>query len=303
MLPRRAALLAFPALLLGSLPQPSRSADPAPKRSGGIALEVRPADSDQIKIVFVAGSTPFKPGEHEYLAGCAALMGLLRQTPRVSPVLAVDWPEKPETLAGARAVVLFFDGGDKHALRDRSRRDQVRALADAGAGLVQLHQVADYPIDLGDEARRLMGAAWEKGYSQRAHWVSEFKVFPDHPAFRGVAPFTIDDGWLFKLRFVPGMKGVTPLLRTASPKAPVAREIGDEDIVSWAYERPGGGRSFTFTGGHLHRSLAEEGYRRFLVNGILWAAGVEVPPSGSPVGLDPGDLERYLDVGRSRKPE
>jgi len=64
--------------------------------------------------------------------------------------------------------------------------------------------------------------------------------------------------------------------------------------VALPYERSGGGRSFTFTGGHLHASLAEEGYRRFLVNGTLWTAGVDIPPSGSPVALAPGRLNEYL---------
>ena len=200
------------------------------------------------------------------LRAAVALADLLRQTPGVSPVLAVDWPEKPATLAGARAVVMFFDGGDKHPLLDSARLAQVQKLADAGAGLVALHQVVDIPVDRGDRMRGLFGAAWEKGFSQRAHWVADFKTFPDHPICRGVTPFKIDDGWLFKLRFVPELKGVTPLLRTVSSKTPVALQSGSEDVVSWAYERPGraGGRSFVFTGGHLHNSLADEGYRKFL---------------------------------------
>jgi hypothetical protein len=92
------------------------------------------------------------------------------------------------------------------------------------------------------------------------------------------------------------MKGVSPLLSTVSPKAKSAPENAAEPIVSWVYERPGGGRSFTFTGCHLHSSLAEEGYRRFLVNGILWTAGKELPPSGAPVGLDTAQLDRYLSA-------
>lgn len=92
-----------------------------------------------------------------------------------------------------------------------------------------------------------MGAAWEKGHSQRAHWVTEFKTFPDHAIFRGVTPFKIDDGWLYKLRFVPQMKGVTPLLSTTSPKAKAPKDAS-EAIVAWAFERAKGGRSFTFTG-------------------------------------------------------
>lgn len=254
---------------------------------------VSPAQQGKpVRIVLVAGSNFFKPGEHEYVAGCSVLADLLRQTPGVEPEVAVDWPKNAQTLASARSLVLFFDGGDKHGLRQGDRLEQVRKLADAGTGLVQLHQVIDYPKDLAEPARGWMGAAWEKGHGQRAHWVAQFDAFPDHPMFRGVTPFKIDDGWIYKLRFVPGMKGVTPLLRTASPKTPAT---GDDTIVAWAYERPGGGRSFSYAGGHLHSSLAEEGYRRFLVNGILWSAGVDIPSGGAPVRLSDAELNKYLD--------
>src|SRR5204862_525117 len=122
------------------------------------------------------------------------------------------------TFEGAKAVVLFMDGGDKHPFLQPEKLNQIQKLAAAGAGLVSFHQGVDVPKDLGDAARDLLGAAFEKGYSQRAHWIAEFKTFPDHPVCRGVTPFTIDDGWLYKLRFVPGMRGVSPLLRTISPK-------------------------------------------------------------------------------------
>lgn len=256
-------------------------------------VEQLPTDPTAAKIVLVAGSNHFKPGEHEYVAGCAVLMDMLRQTPGVAPVLALDWPKNPATFAGARAVVFFFDGGDKHAVLTGDRLAQVQKLIDSGVGLVQFHQVPDVPKDFGGRARAWAGAAWEKGYSQRAHWVAEFKVFPGHPIFRGVAPFAIDDGWLFKLRFTEDTAGVTPLLRTASPKSK-GKMTGTEDVVAWAFERPGGGRTFSFTGGHLHASLAQDGYRRFLVNGILWAANVEVPADGAKVQLDASDLPKYL---------
>lgn len=237
-----------------------------------------------VKVVLVAGSNAYKPGEHEYVAGCTVLADLLKQTPGVEPVIVKDWPTRPQTFAGAKAIVFFFDGGDKHAVLKGERVAEVQKLMDSGVGLVQLHQVPDMPKDLGDRARSWAGAAWEKGYSQRAHWVSEFRDFPEHPIFRGVTPFKIDDGWLYRLRFVDGMKGVTPLLRTADPKAK-AKQSSSDTIVAWAYERPGGGRSFSFTGAHLHASLREAGYRRFLVNGILWSAGHEVPTTGAPVEM------------------
>lgn len=243
------------------------------------------------KVVLVAGSNYFKPGEHEYVAGCNALADLLKQTPGVAPEVVRDWPE---TFAGAKAVVFFFDGGDKHHALKGDRAAEVQRLADAGVGLVLLHQGPDVPKDFGDRMRAWAGAAWEKGYSQRAHWVYEYKEFPDHPVFRGVTPFKIDDGYLYKLRFVEGKTGVTPLLRTPDPKAKAKQSEWDQ-VVAWAFERPGGGRSVSFTGAHLHASLAQEGYRRFLVNGILWAAGVEVPKAGAPVELKAGQLGSYLE--------
>lgn len=264
-------------------------------------VEQQPADAQAAKIVLIAGSNAFKPGEHEYVGGCAVLSDLLKQTPGVAPVLALDWPKKPETLRGARAVVFFFDGGDKHGVLQGDRLAQVQKLAASGVGIVQLHQAADYPKDLGERARTWAGAAWEKGFSQRAHWVATFQEFPDHPICRGVKPFTVDDGWLTKLRFVEGMKGVTPLLRTAAPKA-VQKPQGSEDVVAWAYERPGGGRTFTFTGGHLHSSFKQEGYRRFLVNGILWSAGLEVPAGGAKVDLEAEKLPSYLKKQPAKKP-
>jgi len=291
-----AVIVCLPNLCAAIAERPVQCAETATRLPAGVALEEACPDSRLTKVVLIAGSNFFKPGQHEYIGGCAVLMELLRQTPGVFPVLALDWPRKSETFAGAKAVVFFFDGGDKHAWLNESRRAEVEKLADAGAGLVGFHQCIDVPKDLGPQVRDWMGAAFEKGFSQRAHWVAEFKTFPEHPVCRGVAPFRIDDGWLYKLRFVEGMQGVTPLLRTVSPNAKSAPETADEPTVSWAYERSGGGRSFTFTGCHLHSSLAEEGYRKFLVNGILWAAGRELPASGAPVGLDTSQLDRYLSA-------
>jgi hypothetical protein len=276
----------------------ARPADPFDQ--SGVPIEDLPTDPKLAKIVLIAGpaATKVKSGEHEYFAACALLRNMLRQTPGVFPVVVRDgWPTKPETLAGAKAVVMFVEGGDVHTALKGDRVKELQKLADAGAGIVHLHSAIDYPKDLGDRVRGWAGAAWEKGYSQRAHWVSEFDASPDHPVCRGVTRFRIDDGWLYKLRFAPAMKGVTPLLRTSNPKAK-AKPTDPETVVSWAYERPEGGRAFAFTGCHLHESLGQDGYRKFLVNGILWAAGRDIPDGGAPVKLDPTELNRHLD----RKP-
>lgn len=290
----RSAFLLFAVVGVSALAQPGDT----PKNSPPV--EQQPADAKAAKIVLVAGSNFFKAGEHEYVGGCAVLTDLLRQTPNVAPVLALDWPQKAETLAGAKAVVFFFDGAEKHAVLKGDRAKELQKLADAGAGIVQFHQAVDYPKDFGDRARGWAGGAWEKGVGERAHWVEEFKTFPDHPICRGVTAFKIDDGWLWKIKFADGAKGVTPLLRTWNPKATTKPE-GLQDVVAWAFERPGGGRSFNFTGGHLHASLAQDGYRRFLVNGILWSAGIDIPKDGAKVDLDPKVLPDYLKTPPPKK--
>ena len=271
----RCLVLPLAALVLISLPV--RAADPAPR----LVIEEQPADAKMTKIVLVAGSSFFKVGEHEYVPACGLLADLRKHLQGITPVLAIDWPKKPETFKDAKAVVFFFDGAEKHAVLKEDRLAQVQKLADGGAGLVFFHQTVDFPKDLNERARGWTGGVFEKGHSQRAHWISEFKTFPEHAVCRGVTPFKIDDGWLYKLRFVPEKKGITPILRTTSPRTPDADKTSDDAVVAWTFERPGGGRSFSFTGAHLHASFAEEGYRRLLVNAILWTAGADVPATGS----------------------
>lgn len=231
------------------------------------------------KILFIAGTSVYKPGEHDYIPDCVELMRSVRKNRDVVPVLALDWPAKAESWADLAAVVFLFDGADKHQAITRGRAEQIDALVAKGVGLVQLHQTADYPDRFTDKAITWAGGAWKKAQGKRAHWVETFREFPDHPVCNGVGSFTIDDGWLWNIRFAEGMKGVTPLLRTVKPKSKEDPK-SDAAIVAWAYERPAGGKSFTFTGGHLHKSLEDANYRRFLTNGILWTAGREIPPKG-----------------------
>ncbi len=288
-------MVRFAFLLMLFIAGPAYSAED-PFDQSAVPIEEQPTDPKAIKIVLIAGngSPKLKTGEHEYFAGVAILAKLLKQTPGVAPVIVRDgWPKKPETLKGAKAVVMFLEGGDVHTALKADRFEQLSKLAERGVGIVSLHSAIDYPKDFGERVRGWSGACWEKGYSQRAHWVAEFKTFPDHAICNGVTPFKIDDGWLFKLRFAEGMKGVTPLLKTQPLKSTM--KLTDADtVISWAYEGTHN-RGFAFTGCHLHESLQHEGYRRYLTNGILWAAHLDVPKDGAPVALEATDLKRYFD--------
>jgi len=283
-----AAMLVFSSVIRAADAPTAQPASPFP-------IEEESPDPKLAKIVLVGGSTYYKPGEHEYLATCAALRHLLLQNPGVFPVIAKDWPTKPSTFEGAKAVLFLANGGATNALVTQHAAE-VQKLVDAGVGVVALHQMADYPKDFGDRARLWIGGAFEPGFSKRAHWVDTYNVTSDHPIARGVKSFKIDDGWLFQLRFVDGMKGITPLVRASDPKKPTKKEASGESgtVVSWAYERPTGGRSFVFTGTHLYASFGEEGYRRLLTNGLLWAAGVEVPAQGAKVELSEATMNSLI---------
>jgi type 1 glutamine amidotransferase len=97
-----------------------------------------------------------------------------------------------------------------------------------------------------------------------------------HPVLRGVKPWEYRDE-IFCRFFLPNDARRTNLL-LATPKEDKSR-IGAQ-IASWAYQRDDGGRGFVFGGLDFRDNLARDNYRRFLLNGIAWAAQIEVPREG-----------------------
>jgi hypothetical protein len=161
-----------------------------------------------------------------------------------------------------------------------------------------------------------IGGAFEIHWSVNPHWDANFKSLPKHPVARGVKPFTIRDEWYFNMRFVAGQKGITPLL-TAVPDAstttrkdgahegnPTARAMvarGEAQTVSWAYERPNGGRGFGFTGAHFHDNWGNDNFRKLVLNAVLWLAKMEVPANGVVSTVTASDLDANLDPKPAKK--
>jgi type 1 glutamine amidotransferase len=280
------------------------AADVDPYDQSGVPLEVQPTDPSLTKIVLVAGRQSHGPGDHEFFAGSAILMNLLKQTPGVFPVMARDgWPKNPKTFEGAKAVVFYMDGGSEHPILKQDRKAVVQKLIDSGVGFVNLHYAVEYPKSQSDHVLQWLGGYYETGFSTNPHWDGNFTSLPQHEITRGVHPFKIRDEWYFNIRFAPADKHVTPILKATPPDnvrgTPAAKENpGREEIVAWAFDRPGGGRSFGFTGGHAHKNWGNEDFRRLVTNAILWSAHVEVPKDGAKVAMDAGELNRNLDRKR-----
>ena len=132
-------LLALFALTLGAHAQAKYELTEEQRK---VPLEAAPSDPKLAKIVLIAGSVSNKAGQHEYFAGCAMMMDWLKQTPGVWPVLVADgWPKNEAILDGAKAVVVYADGGPKTPFLEPARWAKMKSLVDAGTGLVVMHQV------------------------------------------------------------------------------------------------------------------------------------------------------------------
>ena len=261
----------------------------------GLAVPGFTAEGDK-KIVFVAGTPSHAPGDHEHRAGCMLLAKKLEETidGLTTEVTHYGWPKDESIFEGADTVVLYCDGGAGHMANPH--HEKVKSMMDSGVGLVCLHYAVEFPKGkTGDRFIQLLGGYFEPHWSVNPHWKADFKEIPNHPITKGVTPFRINDEWYFNMRFMPDMKGVTPILSAVPPASTMNRddgphsgnpavrkmvEAGEQQHVAWAYERPEGGRSFGFTGGHYHKTWLDNNARKLVLNAILWTANMEVPDDG-----------------------
>ncbi|HXU83169.1 MAG TPA: ThuA domain-containing protein [Polyangia bacterium] len=283
-----------------------------PYDQSGVPIEADTTNPKLAKIVLVAGTPSHPPGAHEYLATQAVLKGLLDQNPGVFVSIVRDsWPKNPKIFEKARAIVWYTDGAKNHPLLQADKFQVLKGYIDKGTGFVALHYALNMTKELGEKMLPWLGGVFDpeiSGGTGAIKWTPVFKSLPSHAITRGVVPFTINDEWYFNMRFVPGMKGVTPILAGAPPEElrkneDTKKHPGRPEVLAWTYERANGGRSFAITTPHSHEDWADENLRRLVVNGILWTAKVEVPKAGAKVALNPVDLKRNLDDKRPKAAE
>ena len=258
------------------------------------------------KVVFIGGPKSHGYGSHEHTAGLKLLIGALRDNfPQIHPTAYFDGhPADPTALDNADAVVLFSGGGLRHPWL--SALGDVDRMAARGAGIGAIHFAVELPVgEPGAKFLEWIGGYFEQWWSVNPHWMMrEPRLAEGHPITNGVQPFEIHDEWYFNIRFRQGMHDVTPILQavpppetmnrpdgkaSGNPYARAAVRRGDWQTLMWANERPGGGRGFGFTGGHVHWNWAHPSYRKLVLNAIAWIAGAEVPPAGiesGPYGME-----------------
>lgn len=267
-----------------------------------VMLKRLPLTNGTKKVVFVAGNPSHGPGLHEHNAGCLLLAGRLDQAAAQGQVKALTalyrngWPADPTAFDNADAIVSYCDGGEGHYLH--KHLEAIKPVMERGVGLVLLHYAVEVPKGpTGDLFLQWAGGYFETDWSVNPHWTANFAQLPQHPITNGIKPFEFHDEWYYHMRFVPEMKGVTPILSALPPKESLSRpdgphsgnphvrkavlENGEAQHVAWAYERPGNqGRAFGFTGGHFHKSWQDDSFRKLVLNAIVWTANLDVPANG-----------------------
>jgi type 1 glutamine amidotransferase len=281
------------------------------------------------RIVIIAGRPSHPPGMHEFRAGSLLLQKALAGVKGVTvEVVPMGWPKKTvdgkevddhAALDGADAVFIYADGGKGHPALQNDRVQVIDALAAKGVGLAFGHYGVEVPV--GEPAaamHRWVGGYYETNYSVNPMWAPKFEKFPSHPVTRGVGPFSTHDEWYFNMRWTADEKlksAVRPLLTATpdedvrdgpyvSPRGPYDHIIADKgrtETMMWLFERPDGGRSFGFTGGHTHAHWGDVNQRRIVLNALLWIAKADVPARGVVDAIAAEDLTVNLDPKPPRK--
>ncbi len=233
--------------------------------------------------IMLVGTQPDHPwATHMYLHECRMLAQCLRLTPGVEAVVVEDWPRDPLALQRVTSLVYYSrPAGD--IVLSQGHRAQFEKLMDEGTGFVAIHWATDADPQRGADYLNVLG-----GWFNFAHSGLKITTGPlrqlnqDHPICRGWKEYPLHDEIYLNLKFH----------QQARPLVTIEVD-GKDQTVAWTFERPGPhpGRSFGTTLGHFHENFEIEAFRRFLVNGILWTAKVDVPPHGAAVDVGDADLK------------
>jgi putative membrane-bound dehydrogenase-like protein len=244
------------------------------------------------KIVFLAGAPSHGPGEHEFHAGCQLLAKALNESKLdIEATVIRGWPQDPSVLDGIKGLVIYADGTSVVG----KGWEKVDQLAKSGVGLIFMHYAVHPSPEQGEKYYRpWIGGAFEDNFSVNPHWVANLKTLPNHPVSNGVESIVeAFDEFYYNMRFIPDRSQLLDLVVATPTRENMKRYnniwnehgvagLGKQQTLMWGIERKDGGRGVGFTGGHYHRSWSIDGFRKMVLNAIVWSAGLDVPKTGVP---------------------
>jgi putative membrane-bound dehydrogenase-like protein len=242
------------------------------------------------KVVFLAGGRSHGPGEHEFRAGSMLLAKALNDSGLdVQAEVLNGWPSDETVLDGAKAIIIYADGTSVVGKGWK----KVDEMTKSGVGLMFMHYAVHPEKSEADQYYRpWIGGAFETDFSVNPHWVADLQVLPNHPVSRGIGSLVeAYDEFYYNMRFMEDRAKVLDLATATPTRERMKRYINlwnaygvegldKKQTLMWGIERPDGGRGVGFTGGHYHRNWSVDGFRKLVLNAIVWTAGVEVPADG-----------------------
>ena len=253
----------------------------------------------------------------------------MANVPGVKADIVNEWPKDQAVLDAAATVVFIGDQFPPMRMPDSAAiMTQLGAMMQRGCGIVCVHYATGLRAEdvAADGAHPLLG--WLGGYfaTKCAHHQSIAKIYPAatitpavaliedrrfstagnvgeerktavenrrslaHPILRGWKEFTLHDEPYINNYFGgegnalrPGVTVLaTSMLPPESPKS---------ERVAWCLERADGGRGFGIVMPHFYRNWKVDDLRRFILNGIVWTAKLDVPAGG--VQTAPPDLATF----------
>jgi len=255
------------------------------------------------KVIFLHGNRSHASGDHEFKAGSHLLAKHLNKQASV-PIEAVvhaGWPKDESILDDASAVIIYADGTSVI----RSGWEKMDQLVKKGVGVLFMHYAVHPGIKEGEQYfTPWIGGYFRNGFSVNPFWRADIKPLKGHETARGVGEIKAVDEFYFNIKYHEKM---IPL-GSATPNPKNLHHInnlwtkagyeakGKSQALLWGHVRPNGSRGAGFTGGHYHRNWAIEGYRKLILNTIVWVAGGKVPEGGVPTyAVTEDELNENLD--------
>ena len=269
----------------------------------------------ETRILIVVGPTDHPPGTHEVAAGGRLMKHCLENManlPGVKVDLFNEWPKDKAVRDAAATIVFIGDTFPPNRLPNAEQNlAELDEMMQRGCGIVCVH----YATGLLGEDVKPDGdhplLRWMGGYfANRScpHHESFAKIFPEatikpaapqHPAWRGCREFTLNDEPYFNNYF--GKDGNQPATNvTVLATSMLPPDAPKREAVAWCIERPDSGRGFAVVMPHFYRNWKLEDLRRFILNGIVWTAKLEVPPAGVQTTLP--ELSTFAPVSVEPQP-
>lgn len=257
----------------------------------GFAEESNAAKTD---ILIIVGPSNHPPGSHEVKAGARLLAHCLNTTTSIKGLQAsvhYGWPKTEAVLDEAETIVFLGDTFPPNRLPGSDViLAKLGSLMNKGCGIVCIHYATGLRAeDVTAEGEHPL-LHWMGGYfaTRCPHHQSIARIYedaeikpaaPKHPVSRGWKSFVLTDEPYINNYFGPNKNqlasGVTALATSMLPPGKPKREV-----VSWCIQRDDGGRGFGIVMPHFYRSWRVEDLRTFILNGVSWTAGVDIPANG-----------------------